>query len=568
MLVASKVADLALFWNLRTASDSTHPAWIIPIPVESSNDSTVIDQLKEWLLVFIRLGARPNHCQVTSQTVDEGICKDFAARFRAALSRSPIEFVDFEAPRNRLPFVVPLEYETTWPVEISGRTLTIMPPKPKVFENVSSRAWMVDLLKDVKTGRAVKELQIPSSPVVFELLNGPCPPNFEQSVIPRTGDGAESINIRSSGTKEVVNLYLPTSDEILGEILRENGVEPLPDEKRTSYLPVIKRFGGLHLAGLAFTGKSGAVLTALENDSKTLREIKGLCQLGNGTLPGQSYLDRTDWLFTNHSERTKRIGRRRFAHYAKNQTPENLKLTSVLEFWADRSVLSRQWRISCSRCNRNFFERRIDIQKRVICPACGSRISLSESVPIGYSLDRHVGLAIREGIVPVVLTGRFLHRMTNRGFFWLPGVKYRCDDKLGDIDLLACCDGLLVFCECKRLEQTPGGTKVWDNVVDQFLETAKIAKRCKGHLVVLGAQTADYPQGVRDRIKAELGESIPYLLLDKQDLENGRRDVQQDTLTRALAFADVIPRSFPERTREKSDTPRAINMGWGIYTSG
>ena len=64
--------------------------------------------------------------------------------------------------------------------------------------------------------------------------------------------------------------------------------------------------------------------------------------------------------------------------------------------------------------------------------------------------------------------------MTNSGFFWLPGVKYKVGDRSGDIDLLACCDTDLVFCECKQLDATPPRTKVWDDVVAQFLETAAV----------------------------------------------------------------------------------------------
>jgi hypothetical protein len=55
--------------------------------------------------------------------------------------------------------------------------------------------------------------------------------------------------------------------------------------------------------------------------------------------------------------------------------------------------------------------------------------------------------AVREGIVPVLPARRFLSNWTNTGLFWLPGMKFR--HQHGDVDLLACCDGRLVFCECK-----------------------------------------------------------------------------------------------------------------------
>jgi DNA-directed RNA polymerase subunit RPC12/RpoP len=566
VLVGHRIQDLCLFWNLRSASDTTYPAWIIPIPVEGASDPAVLGKLKEWLLAFLPYGPRPSYCLVTSQTVAEEVCRRVATDFQAVLAGSPIEAVDYEPSRNRLPVVIPYEYEAVWPVDVTGRKLTIQPPRPKAFDDVgSSRVWLVDLLKDMKTGRAVKEMQLPPSPVVFELLNGPCPPGFEHTAIPRTGDGVDSINIRCSGSKEVVSIHLPSGEEILEEVLREHGVEPLKDEKRSSYLPVIRKFGGLHLAAEAFTGKSGLILATLQNEAKTAREIKGACQLGDGTVPGKSYLERIEWIFQRESERMKRVGRCRFAQYARHQSPENLRLASVLEYWADRSVLTREWKVGpCSRCNRASFVPKLDIQERVVCPACGNRISLPESVPLGYALHRTVRLAVREGIVPVVLTGRFLRNMSNNGFFWLPGVKYKIGDQPGDIDLLACCDGHLVFCECKQLDATPAGTMVWDDVVVQFLETAAVAKRCGARLAVLAALVNDYPHEVQHRIAAQIGSSIPYLLLTKQDLEAGHRDVQDGGITRNLG--DILPLPFPERPREATDKPRTINMGWGIYT--
>src|SRR5262249_50490009 len=150
-----------------------------------------------------------------------------------------------------------------------------------------------------------------------------------------------------------------------------------------------------------------------------------------------------------------------------------------------------------------------------------------------------------------------------QGFFWLPGVKYKFGGQPGDIDLLACCDGYIVFCECKGLEETPSDAKVWDEVVTQFLETARIAKHCKADLAVLASRTSEYSQVVLDRIKAELGSSIPYLLLDKNDLEEGDRPVQIGTLMRHLAFYDLLPMPFPEKPRERNGRPRTINMGWG-----
>lgn len=565
VLVRSLVSDLSLFWNLRTCVDTTFPAWIIPLPVEEATNPVALDKLRQRLLAFLPYGSRPNYCLVTSQNVGEEECHMFAERFKECLGGSVITEVDYEPPRNRIPVVIPYEFETVWAADIKGRTLSIQPPRPRAFENIGSRAWFVDLLRDVNTGRAVGELQLPPSPAVFELLNGPCPPNFEHAAIPRGGDGSDCLNIRCSGRNEVVNLYLPASEEIVDEILREHGVEPLPDEKRNSYLPVIKRFGGLFLAASALSGQSGAILTALAEDTKTLPEIQGACQLGTGELTGDSYIQQVERMLSHETERMKRIARRRFLEYARQATPENLKLHSLLEHWADRRILTRQWRIGpCGSCKQRYFVSSLRIERRIVCTNCGNRVALPSSVPVGYSLHRAARHAIKEGIIPVVLTGRFLRGMTSQGFFWLPGVEYRKGSQESDIDVVASCDGHLGFCECKLLEETLPRAQVWERVVVKFLELAAIAKTCQGSFVVLASMVKDYPRDVEERIKTELDGSIPWLLLNRHDLEKGYRNVGGGSPER-VRLHHLIPEPFPERPGQVTDKPRTIVMGGVLY---
>ena len=212
--------------------------------------------------------------------------------------------------KNNIPVVVPYEYETVCGVGFNGRKLTIQPPRPRVFENVgSSRPWFVDLVKDVKTGRAVKELQLPPGPAVFELLNGPCPPKYEHLALARTGDGSSSINFWNSDVKDVVEIYLPTPEEILEEILWEYEVEPLHDEKRSGYLPVIRKFGGIQSIAAAFTGKSAEILAYLQGEPKTPDQIKSKCKPGKGGI--ERNIAVTELYYRLESDRIKRIGPRR-----------------------------------------------------------------------------------------------------------------------------------------------------------------------------------------------------------------------------------------------------------------
>jgi hypothetical protein len=122
-----------------------------------------------------------------------------------------------------------------------------------------------------------------------------------------------------------------------------------------------------------------------------------------------------------------------------------------------------------------------------------------------------------------------------------------------------------VFCECKKVESTPPEAKVWHEVVAQFLDTATVARDCGASLVVLASFVLEYPEEVRARIA--FGAGLPHMLLTKQDLETGFRNVGDGQHPRRMRLDDVLPALFPERPREPVDGRRTINMGWGVIGS-
>ena len=84
---------------------------------------------------------------------------------------------------------------------------------------------------------------------------------------------------------------------------------------------------------------------------------------------------------------------------------------------------------------------------------------------------------------------------------------------------------------------------------------------------VLASRTNEYPQEFVERLKNGIGESIPFLLLSKEDLEKGFRLIDNGTMNARLSLCDIIPQKFPEKPRDRSGKLRQIKNGWGIYTS-
>lgn len=577
VMVENVVEDLCLFWNLRLASDPHYPQWVLPIPIRDSENQDLKENLREWLQLFVGCRNFPNFCLLTSASVSRERVSEYARSLRSSLQDTGIQKVDYMRPRNRLPKVVAYEHETTRPIEVHGRQVTFLPPAPHTLcHSGNADGWFIDVVKDNLTGRAVKDMQFPGLAVVQELLNGPCPPSDVTSLVPRFGLGVDAINFRCSYGNDVVHFHMPSPKEVLEEILDEAGYRVVLDEKRSSYIPTIRQFGGLDSAATSFSRESGKAIEILRSgraartthdqesefehqeksavDEKvfTLEEIKGLGKFGSGKLNDPHFFDFVKRNFETQPERRKRIGMARFRSYAHRRVSAEMTLNALLEHWVDKAVVQRRCRIGpCARCLQVSHFSNIQLNRPIKCDFCGNRVPLKSSTKIGYTLTRAVRHSLNEGIVPVVLAGRFLKRMSNQGFFWLPGVKYKKADFSGDIDFLACCDGHLVFGECKRMVSTPDGSQVWRQVLEQFLSLVSVAMDCGASLVVLAAQVHDFPANVKQTIESQVGGKIPFLLLNNLDLDQGYRDIGEGELCRYLELRDLIPTEFPESSEVK-----------------
>jgi len=192
-------------------------------------------------------------------------------------------------------------------------------------------------------------------------------------------------------------------------------------------------------------------------------------------------------------------------------------------------------------------------------------VKMREHTGMGYALEPSVRHSLNEGLATVALTGRFLRNMTNTGFFWIPGVKYERSGAKGDIDLLACCDGFLVFGECKKLTSTPHDAATWSATADQFLKLATVAIECQGSLAVLAALVDAFPEEIHHRIEKELSGKIPFLLLNKADLNKGHRSSEPGKEWPPLDLRKLVLTKFPESQVARTPGQRQIKLGWSVY---
>lgn len=273
----------------------------------------------------------------------------------------------------------------------------------------------------------------------------------------------------------------------------------------------------------------------------------GFCKFGRGPIEDDDYLESVGKILRETSERAHRIGLRRFRHHVRDQLPESNDIQGILEHWVQNRILTRRWELpGCGRCHQTSWVRSIPIDRQPPCPHCGNHISLGKSIKVAYALDRTIRHAMTEGLAPVVLAGRFLRHLTRKGFFWLPGVKYEFGGQKGDIDIFACCDANLVLGECKTLVGVGQDAGVWDRIRPKVLELANLADRCGARAVLLAALVDDFPEQVREvkrEIEMKYGGRIGFILLSRQDLDDGKREIQGGSMPRPAMIEDLLPTS-------------------------
>jgi len=572
VLVEDLIEDLSLFWNLRMEGREEIPRWIIPLPISMVRDEAHAGLLKEWILEFFTYHQRSNCIAITSAKACVEQQTEFAKWLRETLCGTSIKFVDVWPPTNRIPIVTAFESEKLVEIRRRGREAAWLRPQSQVAEIFGSRvSWMVDLVEDAVKRRSPFELSLPPGRTTTEILNSPDPPTTHYSIVAPYGLGVDSVNIRCKNREELISHWIPTSKEVLEELLQQHGLRVQEDEKRACYLPALKVLGGLEQAASTLSGVRGAILQELAKRPATVHELKGRLKLSKGKIPELNRDRDFEVLLHSLTPTQKRVGRERLCHHWRKTLPRDSKLQSLLEHWVSNGILRRLFRVgSCPVCQTTHREVGLNITRPYRCPGCGSNIPIPESLVIEYQLQPILEAALKQGMMPVTLTGQFLRNLARRGFLWLPGLKYTHEGGRGDIDVVASCDGHLVLAECKSRDQSDPSDIEWPKIMDQVKTLASVGRACKASFVVLSMLIDAYPQSILAEVESIGSADLPIHLLNKEDLENGRRWINEGpaAMTSPQSLNDFLPEGFPEVPRPRFDEPREIVTGAMTLTIG
>ncbi len=568
IIVVRTRADAALYWNMRSLRGVGCSATLIAFPEHEIENARSVQALAEWVH---RRPVHCNGCQVLSETCARKSLDRLARRLRPRIlwadPRSREFHVVVREPSYDAPVVIPFERQTHVRVFSSGSSLSLDVPVPQSHSELSgSEAWICDLVKDPVSGRAPLEVSVPPRRSAIEILNAPSPPTFSTDSL-RLGFGVDSVNIRCSKDRPTERICLPTEEEMLDGVLRERGIVVRKDEKRQRYMPALELLGGLSKAAQALSGNSLVVLKAFLHKSKERKyetvKPPTLTQVTSSSVgeivvsPRESPIKMMIDMLPSFA---RLVAERRFSPSAVGPEPKRSKkahgeVRAIVRQLVSAGALRRIWMLDCcAHCGKDYPVAELHINPPMPCPGCSRPISIGESVQIGYQLNELLALAIREGVIPVVLAARFLRNLTHDGFQWLPGVKCSMGLIDGDLDILGCCDGHLVAAECKCREDSRGGRAMWSSFESQLERSTAIARAAGVSVFTVASLHSRYPKSFRKAVGLMAGSEMSVLFLTKEDLMTGQRRISRHGAVSYLRIDDVLPRraaAKPRRNRRR-----------------
>lgn len=553
------ISDIALFWNLRMQFGPGASGRIVLFSEAQVKNVSSVKTLANWI---DSSPVNSNYCKLVSKSCDNSLLEALARRIRPRLRKlkSRIAHVDIGESTYDIPLVIPYDSEVQIRPIVSNKAITIEGIRPFCEEYLSSTAaWICDLVKDNQTGRAPFDMCLPPRKSVSQVLNAPDPPRI-RSGVNTLGYGIDSMNIRFTKEKQSISFRVPSAGELLGEMLIESGFNLAKDEKRIRYTQTIDMFGGLLDTARFFSGISLRILEVFESKTLTYEQIKEKAKLGKRKSKKTPAFVKWASRLPEHS---KRVATQRYLEYLK----ENLSLHSseneIIEKLIDRGALRRKWKLDiCPYCDKDYWADHLEIHAPMVCPGCHKKIPLRDKFKLGYKLNELVRLSMKEGIIPVILTGRFLRNLTDKGFFWLPGMKCSRGSVSSDFDILACCDGHLIAVECKTLIKTGTESRTWAKLADQIKTQVNLGKFCAIETLIVAAMCKEFPRDFKSEILRLAGQDMSVFLLNKDDLLEGYRRVPSSGQQRRLMRIDDIlpPKTPPSKKKRKKRGKRFVSF--------
>ena len=588
-VLSRSVVDYSWFWNNRYKFLAGNNG-CVAIPVDSIEQIETITSLAEWLIECH--SKRSNFCQIKSISADKASLQTMARKLRPRLRKYGFKHVDVvyeEKPSIPNMYVQHHKYdiEASWFDAVSFKfNLPTLSFNEEIRDSDSGR-WVLE----IEGGDKLKghNPSIVSFKTNTLILNTPSStsPNFQFiGHSRRYYSGNIAISVKKN--QSFYSFTLPSIAELLSPYFKSIKIKEIQDEKRRCYESVFELFGGLNHFSTCCNDLRYSILSSfwsekyLPCENLTTSLSKG-CPIKQSDIPFPVTL--------NEIKNRSKIGKDLLKPFSKSIYHSFIKNRIMLDTLASRHNAEKDfyrsntpqsfisWLVKqritrrilrypeCMLCgNKCDWVSKVDLEQQLICTRCGNEIPFPNATfDIGYQANPLVYRAFKEGIRPVALTLSVLADASRRGFMYIPGYKGSLNDTKFDIDIIAICNGHLVFCECKNMENVPSKSRDWSTVKHKFEQLIEIASYCGANSVVLASLADDYPVSIHRIAKNKTTNQLRVVLLSKNDLIRGHTLVKDPDVKFRRAFFEEY---FISKSKiKKNKSKRIISYGLGTAYS-
>jgi hypothetical protein len=355
-------------------------------------------------------------------------------------------------------------------------------PVPRIFSEIqaSKHRWIVEI--------AFAEHSIARYPTLGRsLVSGPnaydarasldgvayqCPGAFVR------GDDIELQMLR-------VAISVPSTNTILGHVLRDQGYESTLSDKGAYSKETIEKFGGLE---------------------KTLSVLR---DPGTKSLLDK-FLNRTDKKDGVHDQGVFLRDDRRYLDFAPLAAilGTEQRAVNLIDDWIKRGVLYRGFVFKCARCSNTAWFSVESLTQQFICPRCGAVQHYTRSTWINsnepvwrYKLDEVVYQFMEHNGEVALLTIGALQGQAVTNFGFSPELRIRRSDnpKINmEVDILCLLDNRMVIGEAKSNNSLKGKGVKPPQVVGKY---EKLAKQMSASAIVFSTSETEWDEASRKAIE-------------------------------------------------------------------
>lgn len=156
----------------------------------------------------------------------------------------------------------------------------------------------------------------------------------------------------------------------------------------------------------------------------------------------------------------------------------------LIDDLVSKRILLRGMKFRCSACGLSRFYPINTLDEEMQCPGCLNYLQPPSRAPIVFRLNELVTRAIEQGSIPVVLTHKFLNKLSGNQTLRLFGSEVSKDESKIDVDYITTYQSGLVFVECKDFKQGVS-PKEKKGAVQQLNKLVALAKQMDASVVIL-----------------------------------------------------------------------------------